>query len=97
MIADGEWHLYEWDLADENVWSNFSSGNGAIGGPNAYLDSIFIESPSSTLGDTFSVFLDTVAYNPNGSLAILGMVPEPSVLAMVVMLVGYLPLCRKRL
>jgi hypothetical protein len=96
VIADGQWHLYEWNLADENVWSNFSSGNGTIGGPNAYLDSIFIESPSSTLGDTFSVYLDTVAYNPHGSLAILN-VPEPTVLAMVsLFLLSTCPLSRQR-
>lgn len=77
VIADGEWHLYEWDLANADVWSNFSNGNGAIGGPNAYLDSIFFESGSSTLGDTFTFFLDTIAYNPNGSLESLMTVPEP--------------------
>jgi hypothetical protein len=86
VIADGEWHLYEWNLADADVWSNFSGGNGTMGGPNAYLDSIFFESASSTLGDTFTFFLDTVAYNPNGSLASLIPVPEPG--TMVLMVVG---------
>jgi hypothetical protein len=84
VIADGEWHLYEWDLADAGLWSNFSNGNGAIGGPNAFLDSIFFESGSSTLGHTFTLFLDTIAYNPNGSLASLIPVPEPGTMVLLV-------------
>ena len=69
VIADGQWHLYEWNLDDADNWSNFSGGNGAIGGPNAYIDSIFIYAGASTAGDTLTMFLDTVAYNPFGSLA----------------------------
>jgi hypothetical protein len=94
VIADGEWHLYEWNLADENLWSNFANGNGAIGGPNAYLDSIFFESGSTTQSDTFTFFLDTVAYNPNGSLASLITVPEPS--AMILMALAGLSMCGRR-
>jgi hypothetical protein len=82
-IADGEWHLYEWNLADPSVWSNFSGGNGMIDGPNAYIDSIFFQSGASTANKTFSVLIDTVAYNPFGSLAVLAMVPEPSFLVML--------------
>jgi hypothetical protein len=88
VISDGEWHLYEWDLSDPDVWSNFANGNGTIGGPNAFLDSIFVESGSSTLGDTFTFYIDTVAYNPNGSLASLITVPEPMTLVMLLPLVG---------
>jgi hypothetical protein len=69
VIADGRWHLYEWNLDDANQWSNFSGGNGTIDGPNAYIDSIFIHAGASTAGDTLTMFLDTVAYNPFGSLA----------------------------
>jgi hypothetical protein len=78
VVADGQWHLYEWNLADPNVWSNFSGGNGMIDGPNAYIDSIFFQSGASTAGTTFSVLIDTVAYNPSGSLSALFAVPEPS-------------------
>lgn len=78
VIADGQWHLYEWNLADPGVWSNFSGGNGMIDGPNAYIDSIFIQSGASTAGQTFSVLIDTVAYNPLGSLAELIEGPDPS-------------------
>jgi hypothetical protein len=83
-IADGQWHLYEWNLADPGVWNNFFNGNGMIDGPNAYVDSIFFQSGASTAGKTFSVLIDTVAYNPHGSLASLFVVvPEPSILAIV--------------
>jgi hypothetical protein len=75
VIADGKWHLYEWNLADANMWSNFANGNGEIGGPYAYIDSIFFFSTAAP-GETVSVMLDTVAYNPAGSLAALA-VPEP--------------------
>jgi hypothetical protein len=71
VIADGRWHLYEWNLADANQWSNFSGGNGAIGGPNAYIDSIFLYADPGAAGSAVSVMIDTVAYNPSGSLAAL--------------------------
>ncbi|HMP07350.1 MAG TPA: hypothetical protein PJ982_13440, partial [Lacipirellulaceae bacterium] len=75
VIADGQWRLYEWNLADANQWANFSGGNGRIDGPNAYVDSIFFFSGASTAGQTFAMSLDTVAYNPHGSLASLIVAP----------------------
>lgn len=78
VIADGEWHLYEFDLADDVVWSNFASGDGRIGGPNAYIDSIVFYPGASTTNSTVEVYLDTVAYNPSGSLSSLNIIPEPT-------------------
>ena len=66
VIADGEWHLYQWNLADANVWSNFTGGNGTINGPNSFIDSIFINGGAQN--QTSEVFLDTVAFNPAGNL-----------------------------
>jgi hypothetical protein len=77
VIADGKWHLYEWDLADADQWENFSLGNGTIDGPNAYVDSLFFYSGPSTAGKTFTMSLDTVAYNPQGSLASLAATGAP--------------------
>jgi hypothetical protein len=71
VMADGKWHLYEWDLSDADQWENFSGGNGVIGGPNAYIDSVLIYAGASTAGDTLTMYLDTVAFNPHGSLASL--------------------------
>lgn len=73
VIADGKWHLYEWNLADPAVWNNFSGGNGAIGGPNAFLDAIFLHGGAAN--SSYTVYLDTVAYNPLGRLTSL-VVPE---------------------
>lgn len=82
VIADGEWHLYEWNLADAALWNNFSGGNGAIDGPGAYIDSIMLYPGASTTSTTFEVYLDTVAYNPHGSLALLA-IPEPTSAALL--------------
>lgn len=75
VVADGKWRLYEWNLADAVVWNNFSGGNGTIGGPNAFIDSIFLYGGADTADRTFEVYLDTVAYNPAGRLTSL-VVPE---------------------
>ncbi|HRK31756.1 MAG TPA: phosphodiester glycosidase family protein, partial [Tepidisphaeraceae bacterium] len=50
VIADGEWHLYEWALADPDQWNNFNAGNGAINGPNAFLDAIYFSSTPASSG-----------------------------------------------
>lgn len=71
VVADGKWHLYEWNLADAAQWNNFSGGNGAIGGPNSFIDSIFFYGDGATANRRFEVYLDTVAYNPTGRLTSL--------------------------
>lgn len=73
LIADGKWHLYQWNLADANLWSNFTGGNGTINGPNSFIDSIFINGGAPN--QTSVLYLDTVAYNPTGNLNAL-IVPE---------------------
>ena len=78
IIADGQWHLYEWNLADAAQWDSFFNGNGQIDGPFTTVDSIFI---SSLLDQDAQVWVDALAYNPNGSLAAL--VPEPGGLALL--------------
>jgi hypothetical protein len=79
LTADGLWHLYEWALFDPNLWTNFSGGNGAIDGPNVFLDSVYFSSTNATSGGpnfSGSVWLDALTYNPLGPTAPL--VPEPS-------------------
>ncbi|TWT97807.1 hypothetical protein Pla108_19590 [Botrimarina colliarenosi] len=63
LIADGQWRLYEWDLEDDSQWLGWVNGDGAITGPTATIDSIFFTGE----GDA-EVYLDTVAYNSEGSL-----------------------------
>ncbi|MDQ3439101.1 MAG: phosphodiester glycosidase family protein [Planctomycetota bacterium] len=72
IIADGQWHLYEWNLADAAQWDGFNNGNGQIDGPYTTVDSIMV---SSLIDQDARVWVDALSYNPNGSLATL--VPEP--------------------
>jgi hypothetical protein len=84
IFADGEFHLYQWNLADAAMWDNFASGNGAIDGPNAFIDAIYLSSAPATSGGTNwagSVWIDTVAYNPDGTLD--NLIPEPGSLALI--------------
>jgi hypothetical protein len=69
--------LYEWNLADAAQWDSFFSGNGQIDGPFTTVDSIFV---SSLLDQDAQVWVDALAFNPNGSLAA---VPEPGGLTLL--------------
>jgi hypothetical protein len=86
VIADGQWHLYEWDLADAAEWDAFAgaAANGQIDGPIMTIDSIFV---SSLIDQNATVLLDAVSYNPNGTLAAI--VPEPTNITALV-LAGFL-------
>ncbi len=95
IIPDGEWHLYQWDLSEDGNWANFSGGNGVINGPNAFIDSLYFSSAAATSGGTNfsgSMWIDTVAYNPNGRLDYL--IPEPTSFAVLVC--GATMLARRR-
>jgi hypothetical protein len=79
VIADGQFHLYQFNLDDPAGYTRFA-GTGetpGIDGPGVSIDSIFILGPD---GVSPTVYLDTVAYNPTGDLSSL--VPEPSALAL---------------
>jgi hypothetical protein len=79
VIADGQWHLYQFNLDDAAQWDAFAGTgpNGAIDGPAVSFDSIFIQGPTAAVAP-IQVYLDTVAYNTTGDLS---SVPEPSSLA----------------
>ena len=64
ITADGNWHLYEWDLEDNGQWEGWTSGaNGVIDGPTVTLDSIQFSGTGNAV-----IFMDGVAHNPDGSL-----------------------------
>lgn len=96
IIADGQFHLYQWDLSDPDLWNNFSGGNGAMDGGNAFIDAIYLSSSNTTTGGTNwsgSVWIDAVAYNPDGPLNSL--IPEPAA-AVGAAVVGLAALARRR-
>ncbi|MEM8784068.1 MAG: family 10 glycosylhydrolase [Planctomycetota bacterium] len=64
VIADGNWHLYEWNLDDNTQWDGWVSGDGDINGATVTLDSIqFFGAGDAT------VWLDAVMFDPFGTLA----------------------------
>jgi len=65
IVADGEWHLYEWDLGDGSQWNAWVTGDGTITDATTTLDSIqFFGTGDGT------IYLDTIAHNPLGSVAV---------------------------
>ena len=64
IIADGQWHLYQWDLENDNQWAGWVTGDGVITGPTVTIDSMFFYGD----GDA-TIYLDTVSHNPDGALA----------------------------
>jgi uncharacterized lipoprotein YddW (UPF0748 family) len=69
VIADNEWHLYQWSFEDDGDWEPFNAGtNGAIDAVNGSvsIDSIWLAGSGSA-----QIYLDTVSHNPNGPLAAL--------------------------
>lgn len=73
IIADGQWHLYEWDLDSLTAWGAVPGIGGGHGGFLAdgshTIDSIWFRDQDGTLGPQATIFLDFVALNPNGSIA----------------------------
>jgi hypothetical protein len=68
VIADGNWHLYEWDLDDANQWNNFSGGNGQIDAASVTVDSLYLSSDENL---NFNVFFDMLVHTPGGDLSAL--------------------------
>jgi hypothetical protein len=66
VIADNQWHLYQWDFEDESQWDPFSGGaNGVIDAPTGFvtIDSIWF----AGIGNA-QIYLDTVSHNPDGTI-----------------------------
>lgn len=92
VIADGEWHLYQWNLADAAMWESFAGGDGAIDRANITIDSILLHSPEYR-GDA-QFFLDAISYNSAGDLSAL--VPEPSMAGLILGSVAVMMSSRRR-
>ena len=60
VIADNQWHRYEWFLEDNTDWEAWVGGNGQIDGDRVTIDSIqFIGATDA------EVYLDTVFWDPS--------------------------------
>jgi hypothetical protein len=64
VTADGQWHLYQWDLDDPDQWDAWATGDGTVTGPTFTIDAIFFQGASDAV-----IYLDDVAYNNHGNLA----------------------------
>lgn len=56
---DGTFHLYEWSLEDNAVWSAFT-GNGNIDGTNVAIDAIVLSTPNGS--STWTMYIDDVMH-----------------------------------
>jgi hypothetical protein len=85
VIADGQWHLYEWNLDDDNDWAAVTGigGDGTIQNEQHTIDSIYIfTNTAGTAGQVRDpAYLDFVAKSDSGTVAAL--VPEPGALSLI--------------
>jgi hypothetical protein len=85
IIADGEWHLYEWDLDNNDDWAAVTGigGNGTIEDGQHSIDSIYIFTNQTGTANQVRdpLFLDFVAKSDSGSIAAL--VPEPGAISLI--------------
>jgi len=67
VIPDNNWHLYQWNLENDNHWDAFSGGaNGYIDAEN---DTVTIDSIWFTGLGNAQIYLDNVSHNPDGLLS----------------------------
>lgn len=66
IVADGQWHLYQWDLGNSESWEASIGGNGQIDATQVTLHGLHFSADSNI---DFTVFIDMVAHNPLGGLA----------------------------
>ena len=69
VVADGQWHLYEWGLNEDAKWFNYNGGNGKIDGPNVFVDSLLFRSAKlDEKGGPLAgaVWIDALTYEPSG-------------------------------
>ena len=64
IVADDQWHLYQWNLEDDRQWESWINGNGSIDESTVTVDSIFFYGN----GDA-TIYMDSVSHNPDEFLA----------------------------
>lgn len=93
LIGDGEWHLYQANLADAAFWNALFGGNGVIDGTSNQIDSLLIYNTGPNDGLTTDLDLAYVSYESTGPIA--NLIPEPASLALL-MSGGLVMLGRRR-
>ncbi len=67
VTPDNQWHLYQWNFAQNNQWDAYSGGaNGVI---DAVDGTVAIDSIWFTGAGNAQIYLDNVSHNPLGVLA----------------------------
>lgn len=68
VINDGEWHLYQWNMADSTQWTPWvvTSGSPKIKGPRASIDAVWFFAKDNSA--PWTAWLDNVSHNANGPL-----------------------------
>jgi hypothetical protein len=96
LIADGQWHIYEWNLDDNSGgadgWgtiAGIATGVATVGDGNHTIDSIVFRN-AAPVGATNSIFIDFVARNTDGRL------PEPASLGLAGLAALALAAARRR-
>ncbi|QDU72509.1 hypothetical protein [Mucisphaera calidilacus] len=67
VVADGQWHLYQWQLDDPEQWDAWATGDGAITGPITTIDGIFLHGISDATIELDNVIYSS-QYTPHGLL-----------------------------
>lgn len=89
VIADGQWHVYEWNLDDTSGgadgWGSIAGiigGSAVVGNGNHTIDSIVFRDGTGGAGEVNPpIYLDFVARSDAGS--IVDLVPEPATLVLL--------------
>jgi hypothetical protein len=77
IISDGEWHLYQWDLADASQWNAiFGSANGELDGTGYTIDSVLFYDIGPEDGETSEFNFTYVVADNTGPL--VNVIPEPT-------------------
>jgi hypothetical protein len=94
IIADGDWHLYQWNLGDAADWAAFAGvgANGTVNNATVTLDAIYISMADDPADRDATFWIDSISFNPTGQL---NPVPEPSAFAFAALGVGALLFMRK--
>ncbi len=71
LIADNQWHLYQWNLADAAEWEAWDAGDGVVQSTFT-LDSIqLFGSPGESGNQSAVVYLDRIEHNAGGAVGVV--------------------------